>query len=228
MRAPARAVSPGRQRGRLVGGDDRVARADRAGDDHLGVDAAEVQALAGVGVDEAHGVEAEALGELGAAAVRDGGDLDDGLADAQPGAGRQLVGAEVEVDVELVAGERPRARASPATSAAARAFMTFNCISGCADRSAVRVLGRSRHVSPTSPTSRSSSPTSSTSRSPTAGRRTISSSRPVPTGEPAISSSPASSSSVVRCCHGRHCHRSAPLDYGSGYRSSDSGTIPPR
>ena len=71
---------------------------------------ARVEADADVGVDEAHGREAEALGELGAAPVRLIGDLHDRLADAQPGARRQLLGAEVEVDVQLVAGERPPLR----------------------------------------------------------------------------------------------------------------------
>ena len=56
-------------------------------------------------VDEAQRLLAEAGGELGAAGVRLLGDLDDGVADGEARAGRQVVGAEVEVDVQLVAGE---------------------------------------------------------------------------------------------------------------------------
>ena len=63
--------------------------------------------LAGVGVHEAEGFEAEAGGELGAAPVGLVGDLDDGGAEGEAGAGRQVVGAQVEVDVELVAGQGP-------------------------------------------------------------------------------------------------------------------------
>ena len=88
-------------------GDELVAGADRARHHHLGVDPTEVEPPALGRVDEAHRLDAEAGDELGAPGVRDLGDLDDGVADLQPRARRQLLRAEVEVDVELVAGERP-------------------------------------------------------------------------------------------------------------------------
>ena len=77
------------------------------GVDDLGVEAAEAQLLADADVDEAQRLLAEAGGELGAAGVRLVGDLDHGVADGEAGASRQVVGADVEVDVELVAGQGP-------------------------------------------------------------------------------------------------------------------------
>ena len=52
-------------------------------------------------------VETEPLRELGAAGVRLVGDLDRCRAEHEPGAGREVVLRQVEVDVQLIAGERP-------------------------------------------------------------------------------------------------------------------------
>ena len=89
---------------------DPVAGVDGAGLDNTGVDAAEVERSAFGGVHPAGGVVAEAGGELGAAGVRARGDLEEGVADRERVPGREVREAEVEVDVELVAGERPAAR----------------------------------------------------------------------------------------------------------------------
>jgi len=93
----------------MAGGQlgDRVAGADHAGLDHRGVDAAQVQGVALLGVDEPQCLEPEPGHELLAPPVREVADLDHRRADRQPGAGRQVLAADVEVDVELVAGERP-------------------------------------------------------------------------------------------------------------------------
>src|SRR5579871_281291 len=77
--------------------------------------------------------------------------------------------------------------------------MTVSCRSGLGERSAVLVVGRRDHVSPTSPTSGSSTPLSRTSRSPSAGRATIRSSRPSSAGAWRIHPRAASSSTVVAC-----------------------------
>jgi hypothetical protein len=58
-------------------------------------------------VDEAGRLEPEPFGELAAAVVRHRGNLEDRQGDREACAGRQVVGAEVEIDVEVVAGERP-------------------------------------------------------------------------------------------------------------------------
>src|SRR5207237_7817127 len=62
-------------------------------------------------VDELQRFLAEAGGELGAAGVRRLRDLDDGRADLQAGARWEVRVAQVEVDEELVACERPPLRA---------------------------------------------------------------------------------------------------------------------
>lgn len=59
------------------------------------------------GVHETMGFETEPLGELGTTGVGLIGDLDDRRADGKPGPGRQPGLAEVEIDVELIAGEGP-------------------------------------------------------------------------------------------------------------------------
>src|SRR5262245_40667993 len=58
-------------------------------------------------VDETLGIAAEALYELLAAGVRLGRDLDDGGAEPQPRAGREVRLAQVQVHVEFVAGQGP-------------------------------------------------------------------------------------------------------------------------
>ena len=87
--------------------DHRVAGSNGAGLDDLGVDASEVETVVLVAVHEAVGLEAEPTGELRAAGVWLIGDLDHGTADRQLGAGRHVLGRDVEVDVELVTREGP-------------------------------------------------------------------------------------------------------------------------
>ena len=65
-----------------------VAFADHAGHDDAGVQAPEPERLAGLGVDEAQRLAAEALGELGAAGVGLRGDLDDGRPELAAGCRR--------------------------------------------------------------------------------------------------------------------------------------------
>src|SRR5262249_29175888 len=81
--------------------------AHAAGDHDPRVDAAQVELAARGRVHEPQRVASEALRELGAAGVRFGRDLDDRGAERKPRAGRQVLTAEVEIDVELVAGESP-------------------------------------------------------------------------------------------------------------------------
>ena len=74
------------------------------------VDAAQRQRAPARAVDELHGVGAETFDELTAARVRLRGDLDDRRAHRQLRARRQVLSAQIEIDVELVAGERPAIR----------------------------------------------------------------------------------------------------------------------
>ncbi len=86
---------------------DGVALLDGAFLDDSRVDPAQVEGTTGRRVHEARRIAAEALEELRAARVGLFGHLDDGSTDAQARAGRQVVGREVDVDVELVAGFGP-------------------------------------------------------------------------------------------------------------------------
>ena len=70
---------------------DAIAGADRSRLDHLGADAAQVELASDRRVHELHRFEPEALDELGAAGVRDRGDLDGGGADPEPCAWRQVL-----------------------------------------------------------------------------------------------------------------------------------------
>jgi len=54
-----------------------------------------------------HSVRAESLDEFSAAGVRLAGDLDDGGSQRELRAGRKIVLAEIEVDEQLIARERP-------------------------------------------------------------------------------------------------------------------------
>ncbi len=90
---------------------DLVADGDRARLDDHGADAAKTQVLAGV--HPAGRIDTEALRELGAAVVGLLGHLDDRRTDAQARPGRRSVDREVEVDDELVAGERPALAVDP-------------------------------------------------------------------------------------------------------------------
>jgi len=98
---PAR-QPPGRSAGQLA---DRVSGTDGSGHRDPGIQAAQPQLAADPGVDEPQGVRAEPGGELGAAEMRLRGDLDDRRAHRQPGAGRQVGRAQVEIDVELIPGQ---------------------------------------------------------------------------------------------------------------------------
>ena len=75
--------------------------------DYAGVDAAEAQGLTGWGADEAKGVVAETLGELGAAGMGLLGDFEYGGADGELRADGEVFLAQIDVDDELVAGEGP-------------------------------------------------------------------------------------------------------------------------
>src|SRR4029077_18260173 len=76
-----------------------VAHPDGAGNHDLGVDAAQVELAADGRVHELQGGACEAGRELLAAAVGLGGHLDDSRAQLEPGAGWQVLAAEVEVEV---------------------------------------------------------------------------------------------------------------------------------
>ena len=128
-------------------------------------------------VHELERVGAEAGAELGAAGVRLGGHLDHRLADGKPRAGGKVLDAEVEVDEELVARERPAVAATGDQVGGAGVHQRELRIGvGRAVRGAAAPARC--HTSPTRPSSRSSTPSSSTSRSSSAGRLTISSTVP--------------------------------------------------
>src|SRR5262249_47903134 len=76
-----------------------VADANLAPDADSGVHAPQAQLLADLRVDEANGIDAELVAELGAAVVRFVADLEHHVADRELGARRQVGHAEVEVDV---------------------------------------------------------------------------------------------------------------------------------
>ncbi len=78
-----------------------------------GVDAAQPELAARGLVHELERLGAEAGAELRAPGVRFWRHLDDGVADRELRSGWKVVDAEVEVDVELVAGERPAISARP-------------------------------------------------------------------------------------------------------------------
>ena len=59
------------------------------------------------GIHEARGVDAVACRELVAALVRHRGDLEQRGADREPGPGRQILVAEIQIDDQIVPGERP-------------------------------------------------------------------------------------------------------------------------
>src|SRR6266480_1814600 len=76
-------------------------------DDDRAAETPQSQRPANLGVDEARGVPAEARLVLPAPDVGFCADLDDRRADGQPGAGGEVLVAQVEVHVELVAAEGP-------------------------------------------------------------------------------------------------------------------------
>ncbi len=85
---------------------DGVAGADRAWLDDLGVQPPETELIADTDIDEPQRLSAIARRKFGAPVVRLIGDLDDRLTDGQSGSRRQVVVADVEVDVQLVTRQR--------------------------------------------------------------------------------------------------------------------------
>lgn len=83
---------------------DGVADADFAGLDDFPVDAAEVEVAGGWRLAEYDGILTEAGGEFLAAIVRQRRHFDDGFADAEAGADREILGGDVEVHDEVIAG----------------------------------------------------------------------------------------------------------------------------
>ena len=84
-----------------------IAHPHRPGFDDLGVDATQIELAARRGVDELHGIQPEALHELSATGVGFGRDRNDRRSQPQPGTRRQIVHAQVQIDEQLVARERP-------------------------------------------------------------------------------------------------------------------------
>jgi hypothetical protein len=84
-----------------------ISTADDARLDDSRVNAAQAQSLSLGRRDELQGIHAEARGEFPAAGMRQAGRFEHGAADRQLRAGRQVLLAQVEIDVELVARQRP-------------------------------------------------------------------------------------------------------------------------
>ena len=129
---------------------DSVAATYDAGYDDPGVEAAQAELAAGFVVDPVERIEPEPPRELGAAGMRLIGDLDRRRPEHQLGAGREVVLRQVEVDVQLIAGECP-AVGILGDEGDEREFITLSCMSGWDDPSSVRLLPRMFHVSPTTP-----------------------------------------------------------------------------
>ena len=166
---------------------DKIAHPDHARLNDPGIDAAQVKRLSHGGIDEFPRISPETRLKLLAAGVGLIGDFDHGRARRQSRPRRQVGVAQIQVDEELIPGERQRSFLC-ATRAITREFMRLSCISGCGDPSFVRMLARTFQVSPTRPWARSSTPSSRTSRASVSGRRTISSSTPSSLGDRRISS----------------------------------------
>ena len=83
-----------------------VTRLDGAWQHHPAVHTAQPQLPAGAGVDKTHRLGAKALDEFRAAEMRGVADLQHGPADREQAARREVVHAEIEVDVELVTSQR--------------------------------------------------------------------------------------------------------------------------
>lgn len=96
-------------RGNMAGREfaDGVTEAEGSGLNDAGVEAAEAEVHPNFGIHEGKGVRAEARFEFRAAGVRIGGDFEDNVADLELRAWREVVGAEIEIDIELVAGDGP-------------------------------------------------------------------------------------------------------------------------
>src|SRR5215213_5652132 len=94
-------------RGRSAGELDTVSHAHRAGLRHTRVHASQAKGPAFRGAHELESLFAEPSGELPTTRMRLSGDFDLGLADPQARARGQVLLADVEVDVQLVARERP-------------------------------------------------------------------------------------------------------------------------
>src|SRR5215831_4129045 len=86
---------------------DRVSRADNPRLDDAGVDTAQVQRVSLLGVHQPQRVEPKPRHELLTAAVRHARGLQYGRTHCEPGTRGQIVTAQVEVDIDLVAGKSP-------------------------------------------------------------------------------------------------------------------------
>jgi hypothetical protein len=83
--------------------DRQVAEPDGARCHYTRVHPAEPQLAAGARVDKAHRFSPEALDELRAAQVRGFADLQHDLANREQAARREVIQAEVQVEIELIA-----------------------------------------------------------------------------------------------------------------------------
>ena len=174
-----------------------VADADRPRLHDLRVDAAQVQAPAFLRVDEFGRVDAEPLRKLSTPCVRLRRHLDNRRSERQPRAGGKILVGEIEIDIQLIAGERPSIVRLRDERNRPR-IHDVDLHLGIGERSRLRLL-RLLHVSPTRPAVTSSSASLSTSRAPTRGRLTMSRSAPSSFGDRSMWGSPAFSSSNVRC-----------------------------
>jgi hypothetical protein len=86
---------------------DGVTSSDDASPHNPGVDAAQVKGMTRPGVHEPQRIEPVSRRELFASAVRRAADLEDCRSELDPRPGRHVFGAQIEIEVELVAGEWP-------------------------------------------------------------------------------------------------------------------------
>ena len=86
---------------------DPVARSNYAWVHDFGIKAPQSKLFAGRRIDELQRLYAIPRFKLMAPRMRLSGDLNDRIAESEPGAGRQIVQAQVEIDVQLIAGQRP-------------------------------------------------------------------------------------------------------------------------
>jgi len=89
-----------------VGLHGQVAQPDGSGYHDAGVHPAQPQLTAGAGVDEPHGLRPEALDELGATQVGVLADLQHRLTQREQAASREVVHAQIQIDIELITSQR--------------------------------------------------------------------------------------------------------------------------
>src|ERR1700742_3413675 len=87
---------------------DRVTARNPPTLNDTGVEAPQALGAPEVGVEDLERVDSEPAHELAATEVRLRGHLDHRIADLEPGSGREVASAQVEIDVELIARRRPR------------------------------------------------------------------------------------------------------------------------